>query len=174
VRFCAKLRPDEVEFRVSAPIVVIGALSNIAPPVAPRLASGAALPTAPPNAAVPTVFTVSAKAPSTVFAKVISPPNWESRSAFAVSRTGSLYVCGPTVLTIPPLRSVVPGASVVRLARGMKLPTRPLNPVIPAVFTVSANAAGKGMPVSTVFAKVMSPPSCEVRTVSAVRNTRSL
>ena len=78
VRFCAKLRPDAVEFSVRAPIVVIGALSAIVPPVAPRLASDAALPTAPLNAIAPPVLTARPWPPavvaSTVPLNVIAAP----------------------------------------------------------------------------------------------------
>jgi hypothetical protein len=55
-----------------------------------RLASAVALPTGPSNAVTPAVFTVSAKAPSTVLAKLMSPADSDVSTVSAVSNTGSL------------------------------------------------------------------------------------
>ena len=72
-------------------------------------------------------------------------------------------------MTEPPLRSVLPGASVVTETSGVVLPTAPLNVVTPAVLVVRLK------PPSTVEPKLMLPLPLpvEISVVSAPSATAS-
>src|SRR5262245_21180100 len=174
--------PEPVEVSVALPVSTTASLYVWAPVVLTipplrsvvpgasvfRLVSGVPFPTAPSNSVTPAVFTTRLKAPSTVFPNVTLPEAVEVSVALPVSTTASLYVWAPVVLTIPPLRSVVPGASVVRLVSGVLFPTAPSNSVTPAVFTTRLKAP------STVFPNVTCPEAVEVSVALPVSTTASL
>ena len=72
------------------------------------------------------------------------------------------------VLTEPPLRSVLPAASVVRLLSAVAPPTAPPKVVRPPVFTV------RPKPPLTVPPKAMAPAPVELSVVLADNTTASL
>src|SRR5207237_4377500 len=94
-------------------------------------------PTALSNVVMPAVLTARAKGPLTVLTSVTLPAPVEVRVSLALRMTASLYVWGPVVVTGPPLRSVAPAASVVRLVSAVVPPTAPPKVVVPAVLTDS-------------------------------------
>src|SRR4029450_11909316 len=132
------------------------------------LVSAVVPPTVPSNVVTPAVFTARLKAPFTVEPKVTFPAPVEGRIVPAGGTAASLYVWLPVVVPFPPLRSVLPAASVVTLVSAVVPPTVPSNVVTPAVFTVRLNAP------FTVEPKVTFPAPVEVRIVPAVSTTASL
>src|SRR5260221_153118 len=117
-------------------------LITVVPPASVvRLLSRSTPPTAPLKRVVPDVFTrselVSPAVLFSVLANVTLPAPLLSSVVALSRRTGSLYVWAPVVLTVPPLITVVPPASVVRLLSRSTPPTAPLKRVVPDVFTRS-------------------------------------
>ena len=94
-------------------------------------------------------FTVRAKSPLTVPAKVLPTP---LSVALAPKVTASLYVWAPDVVTVPPLITVVPPALVVKVVRALVPPTTPPKVIVPLSFTVRLNNP------FTVPAKVLPTP----------------
>ena len=98
-------------------------------------------PTKPLNVVVPAVFTssefVSPATLSSVLLKVIFPLELLSRVVSVSTFTASLNVWLVTVLILDVLMTVEPPAFVVSVDRRSVLPTKPLNVVVPVVFTSS-------------------------------------
>src|SRR5689334_15222554 len=91
----------------------------------------------------------------------------------ALSSTASLYVCAPVVVTVPPLRSVVPPALVVRLVNGVVPPMAPAKVVVPVLLAVRLPAP------SIVLLKLIGPVPVAIvrsppRVTAWVRVTASL
>ena len=93
-------------------------------------------PTESPNVVAPLALTVSVRllaalSAFTVFSKVAVVP----ATVTLLPRVTSSLKSAVPALTDEPLIAVLPAASVVRLDKGLTLPTRPPKVVAPAVFT---------------------------------------
>src|SRR5207248_671723 len=132
-----------------------------------RLLRAVAAPTAPLKEDRPPVLTARPKPPLTVPPSVMAPEAVAVSVVLAPRLTASPYVCAPVVVTVPPLRLVLPGASVVRLVRAVAPPTAPLKVVRPPVLTA------RPKPPLTVLPKAMAPAPVEVSVVLADSTTAS-
>ena len=86
-----------------------------------------------PNTALPSTVRLWLPPASVPFVVTVLP----FRTVSAPRVTSSLYVCIPVVVTVPPLISVMPPTSVVRLAAA----TPPPNVVVPVLFMVRSPRA---------------------------------